>query len=83
MLSDELLTGDYDKNYDIFLSERADAILGAIRRHLTEPRAGLIPAMSRAEVAVDNGDPIDPEDAKLIAALIRAHRELERLRALH
>jgi hypothetical protein len=44
MLREELLTGDYDRNYDFFLVERAEAILGAIARHLTGPRAGLIPA---------------------------------------
>jgi hypothetical protein len=44
MLREELLTGDYDKNYDFFLLERAEAILGAIARHLTGPRAGLIPS---------------------------------------
>jgi hypothetical protein len=44
MLREEILTGDYDRNYDFFLIERAEAILGAIARHLTGPRAGLIPA---------------------------------------
>ncbi|MGA8550115.1 MAG: hypothetical protein WB678_07755, partial [Stellaceae bacterium] len=42
MLSEELLSGDYDKNYDYFLSERADAILAALRRNITEARAGIL-----------------------------------------
>jgi hypothetical protein len=39
MLTDDLLGGDYDKNYDFFLEERAEAILDAMRVNITEPRA--------------------------------------------
>jgi len=42
MLTAELLSGDYDKNYDYFLSERADTILNAIHKNVWEPRADLI-----------------------------------------
>ena len=38
MLSDDLLRGDYDRNYEFFLIERAEAILGAVTRNITEPR---------------------------------------------
>ncbi len=37
MLSTDLLNGDYDKNYDYFLSERSDAILNAIRVAILNP----------------------------------------------
>jgi len=42
MLSDDILTGDYDKNYEYFLIERGDEILGAITRNITEPRAAIV-----------------------------------------
>jgi hypothetical protein len=46
MLSDDILTGDYDKNYDFFLDERAEAILGAIRVNITEARADILGRLS-------------------------------------
>ena len=42
MLDDDLLSGDYDKNYEFFLQERAEEILGAITRNITEPRAAAV-----------------------------------------
>jgi hypothetical protein len=42
MLNEDLLSGDYDKNYDYFLIERADMILGAIRKNITEVRASIL-----------------------------------------
>jgi hypothetical protein len=42
MLNGDLLSGDYDKNYDYFVSERADAILAAIRTNITEARAEVL-----------------------------------------
>jgi hypothetical protein len=42
MLSGDLLSGDYDKNYDYFLSERSDAILDAIRTNIAEARADVL-----------------------------------------
>jgi hypothetical protein len=42
MLNGELLSGDYDKNYDYFISERSDAVLAAIRTHITEPRVEVL-----------------------------------------
>jgi hypothetical protein len=42
MLPGELLSGDYDKNYDYFISERSDAVLSAIRRYITEARADVL-----------------------------------------
>jgi hypothetical protein len=42
MLDVDILSGDYDKNYDYFLSERADAILNAIHRNITEARTGIL-----------------------------------------
>jgi hypothetical protein len=49
LLSAELLTGEYDKNYDYFLEERSEEILGQLRVQVTEARehilksAGLAP----------------------------------------
>ena len=42
MLSAELLNGDLDNNYDYFLEERAEAILGAVRTNITEERASIL-----------------------------------------
>jgi hypothetical protein len=42
MLTDDLLGGDYDKNYDFFLEERAEAVLEAMRINIIEPRAEII-----------------------------------------
>jgi hypothetical protein len=42
MLTDDLLGGDYDKNYDYFLAETAGAILDAVRVHITEARATIL-----------------------------------------
>jgi hypothetical protein len=42
MLPGDLLSGEYDKNYDYFISERSDAILLAIRRYITEARAEVL-----------------------------------------
>ena len=42
MLNEDLLTGDYDKNYDYFLNERANMILDAIRRNITEAKASIL-----------------------------------------
>ena len=42
MLNGELLSSDYDKNYDYFISERSDAILTAIRTNITEARVELL-----------------------------------------
>jgi hypothetical protein len=42
MISPDLLGGDYDQSYDYFLSERADAILQAIQRHVLQPRANIL-----------------------------------------
>jgi hypothetical protein len=42
MLNVDILSGDYDKNYDYFLSERADAILNAIHKNITEARTGIL-----------------------------------------
>ena len=39
MLDDDLLDGQYDKNYEFFLQERAEAILSAIKRNIMDPRA--------------------------------------------
>jgi hypothetical protein len=37
-----LLSGDYDKNYDYFLNERAEAILNAVRVNIDNVRAGIL-----------------------------------------
>lgn len=42
MLKEDILSGDYDKNYDYFLNERSEMILEAIRKHITEARAGFL-----------------------------------------
>lgn len=42
MLTDDLLGGDYDKNYDYFLEERVETILDAMRINITEPRAEIL-----------------------------------------
>lgn len=42
MLTDDLLRGDYDKDYDYFLVERAGAILNAVRVNITEVRASIL-----------------------------------------
>jgi hypothetical protein len=42
MVTDELLSGDYDKNYDYFLEERAEAILEAVRVNITEEKADIL-----------------------------------------
>jgi hypothetical protein len=42
MLRDDLLSGDYDKNYDYFLNERAEAILNAVRVNIDNVRAGIL-----------------------------------------
>jgi hypothetical protein len=42
MLSRDLLGGEYDKNYDFFLEERAGEILSAMRVHITEERTDVI-----------------------------------------
>jgi hypothetical protein len=42
MLSDELLSGEYDNNYDIFLNERAGLILAAITKNVVEPKADIL-----------------------------------------
>lgn len=42
LLTEELLTGDYDKNYDFFLEERAGEILDALRVHVTEVKKGIL-----------------------------------------
>jgi hypothetical protein len=41
-LSNELLTGDYDNNYDFFLDERAGLIMDAIERNVIEQRRILV-----------------------------------------
>jgi hypothetical protein len=46
MLSADLLSGDYDKSYDYFLSERSDAILSAIRTNILEPKEELLKRFS-------------------------------------
>lgn len=42
MLSGDLLNGDYDKNYDYFISERSDSILKAIRTNITDTRSNVL-----------------------------------------
>ena len=42
MLTDDLLSGDYDENYDYFLEERASAILQAIKTNILEPKAAVL-----------------------------------------
>ena len=42
MISIDVLSGDYDSNYDYFLSERGDKILDAMRRNILDPRAELL-----------------------------------------
>ena len=42
MMSDDLLCGEYDKNYEFFLVERAEAILSALTRNIMEPRARVL-----------------------------------------
>jgi hypothetical protein len=42
MLSGDLLSGDYDKNYDYFISERSDSILKAIRTNITDTRSNVL-----------------------------------------
>lgn len=48
MLHEDILSGDYDRNYDYFLSERGEAILKAIRKNIAARSAGLICARSIA-----------------------------------
>jgi hypothetical protein len=42
MLTADLLDGEYDKNYDFFLEERAEEILGAMRVNISEARAEIL-----------------------------------------
>jgi hypothetical protein len=42
MLSVDLLSGDYDKIYDYFLNERAEAILNAVRVNIDDVRADIV-----------------------------------------
>jgi hypothetical protein len=42
MLRNGLLCGEYDKNYDFFLLERAEAILHALSKNVTEAREGIL-----------------------------------------
>jgi hypothetical protein len=42
LLSEELLTTQYDKNYDYFLEERSEEILGQLRVHVTEARENIL-----------------------------------------
>lgn len=42
LLSAELLSGDFDENYDIFLDDRADAVLEAMEANITSVRADLL-----------------------------------------
>ncbi len=42
LISNDLLSGDYDKNYDYFLSERSEKILKAIRSHIIDARANIL-----------------------------------------
>lgn len=42
MLNVDVLSGDYDKNYDYFLSERSDLILKAINKNIAEARASIL-----------------------------------------
>jgi hypothetical protein len=42
LLGEELLTGDYDKNYDYFLDERSEEILRVLRVHVTEVRENIL-----------------------------------------
>jgi hypothetical protein len=42
LLGEELLTGDYDKNYDYFLEERSEEILNVLRLHVTDVRENIL-----------------------------------------
>ncbi len=42
LLSEELLTGDYDNAYDFFLDERAGLIVDAIQRNIVDLRKSLL-----------------------------------------
>lgn len=42
LLTEELLTGDYDKNYDLFLEERAGEILDALKVHVTDVKKDIL-----------------------------------------
>jgi hypothetical protein len=42
MLNVDLLSGDYDKNYDYFLNERAEAILNAVGVNIDDVRADIV-----------------------------------------
>jgi hypothetical protein len=42
LLSNELLTGDYDNGYDFFLDERAGLIIAAIDRNVIQLRKDLL-----------------------------------------
>jgi hypothetical protein len=48
LLSNDLLAGDYDTNYDFFLEERAGEILDALRVHVTEVREGILKSAGTA-----------------------------------
>ena len=42
LLSEELLSGDYDKNYDYFLDERSEEILDILRAHVSDARESML-----------------------------------------
>ena len=42
LLSEDLLSGDYDKNYDYFLDERSDEILDILRAHVSDARESML-----------------------------------------
>jgi hypothetical protein len=42
LLSEELLSGDYDKNYDYFLDERSEEILDVLRTHVSDARESIL-----------------------------------------
>jgi hypothetical protein len=42
LIGEELLTGDYDRNYDYFLEERSEEILRVLRVHVTEARENIL-----------------------------------------
>jgi hypothetical protein len=57
MLSVDLLSGDYDANYDYFISERSDAILQAIRINITGPRTDTLRQFDRSLGQVEPTSP--------------------------
>lgn len=63
MLSVDLLSGDYDNNYDYFISERSDAILQAIRINIADPRADTLKQFARTLVQVD---PTSPKQRRVV-----------------